>query len=114
MSTFVLNRNYGLELPTSYVEVDNEEMEYVEGGSITINRSTIRNAIWNAVGYIGAAMTVASIAKTVVKYAPKVARFILGAGPFAQIAAVILAGCIAGSAIALGTIYLSGGSITLG
>ena len=32
MSTFVLNRNYELALPTSYVEVDNEEMEYVDGG----------------------------------------------------------------------------------
>ncbi|NKF08026.1 hypothetical protein J1C67_05400 [Clostridium gasigenes] len=32
MSTFVLKRNYGLELPASYVEVDSEEMEYVDGG----------------------------------------------------------------------------------
>ncbi len=32
MSTFVLKRNYGLELPRSYVEVDRDEMEYVDGG----------------------------------------------------------------------------------
>lgn len=32
MSTFVLNRGYALQLPTSYVEVEREEMEYVEGG----------------------------------------------------------------------------------
>ncbi len=32
MSTFVLKRNYGLELPTSFVEVDREDMEYTEGG----------------------------------------------------------------------------------
>ena len=32
MSTFLLNRNYELALPSSYVEIDNEEMEYVDGG----------------------------------------------------------------------------------
>ena len=32
MSAFVLNRKYELALPTSYVDVDNEEMEYVDGG----------------------------------------------------------------------------------
>lgn len=32
MSAFVLNRNYELTLPTSYVDVDNEEMEYIDGG----------------------------------------------------------------------------------
>lgn len=34
MSAFVLNRKYALELPTSYVDMDNEEMEYVDGGGI--------------------------------------------------------------------------------
>lgn len=32
MSSFVLNRNYALQLPNSFVEVDREEMEYVDGG----------------------------------------------------------------------------------
>lgn len=32
MSTFVLSRNYELILPESYVDVNNEEMEYVDGG----------------------------------------------------------------------------------
>ena len=36
MSAFVLNRKYELALPTSYVNVDNEEMEYVEGGSCAL------------------------------------------------------------------------------
>lgn len=34
MSTFVLNRNYQLQLPESFVDVEREEMEYVDGGSI--------------------------------------------------------------------------------
>jgi len=54
MSAFVLNRNYELQLPNSYVDVDREEMEYVDGGfattntwygcSVTLNKSNI-NAI---------------------------------------------------------------------
>lgn len=32
MSTFVLNRGYELQLPTIYVDVDRDEMEYVDGG----------------------------------------------------------------------------------
>ena len=114
MSAFVLNRNYELILPEGYVSVENEEMEYVDGGSITINRRTIQNAIWKVIGYIGTVMTVASIAKYVVQYGPSLARFVLNAGPFMQLAVTILATAMAASAIALGVIYLSGGSITLG
>ena len=33
MSTFVLQREYALQLPNSFIEIDKEEMEYVEGGS---------------------------------------------------------------------------------
>ncbi|MDU5108112.1 hypothetical protein [Clostridium sp.] len=32
MSTFVLKREYALQLPNSYAEIDREEMEYVDGG----------------------------------------------------------------------------------
>lgn len=33
MSTFVLKREYNLQLPNNYVGVDREEMEYVDGGA---------------------------------------------------------------------------------
>jgi len=33
MSAFVLNRGYELQLPNSYVDIDNDEMEYVDGGA---------------------------------------------------------------------------------
>ena len=51
MSTFVLQREYALQLPNSFIEIDKEEMEYVEGGSarewaIGIACSLIANAIW--------------------------------------------------------------------
>lgn len=32
MSTFVLKREYALQMPTSYVDIDRDEMEYVDGG----------------------------------------------------------------------------------
>jgi hypothetical protein len=32
MSSFVLNRNYSLQLPSIFVGIDREEMEYVDGG----------------------------------------------------------------------------------
>ena len=32
MSTFVLKREYELAMPTSYVDIDRDEMEYVDGG----------------------------------------------------------------------------------
>ena len=32
MSTFVLKREYALQMPTNYVEIDRDEMEYVDGG----------------------------------------------------------------------------------
>ncbi|MGL5087628.1 MAG: hypothetical protein ACRC68_18255 [Clostridium sp.] len=44
MSIFVLNRNYELQLPTSFVDVDREEMEYVDGGglvSLTVTKASL-------------------------------------------------------------------------
>lgn len=32
MSEFVLDRRHALQLPDSYVDIDSEEMEYVDGG----------------------------------------------------------------------------------
>lgn len=32
MSTFVLKREYALQMPCSYVDIDRGEMEYVDGG----------------------------------------------------------------------------------
>lgn len=47
MSTFVLNRNYELVMPSSYVDIDCEEMEYIDGG------------VWNSVSNIGRAIDIA-------------------------------------------------------
>ncbi len=54
MSAFVLKREYALQLPTSYVDVDRDEMEYVDGGAhITyISNSKISFAV-AAIGFAG-------------------------------------------------------------
>ena len=49
MSGFVLRREYALQLPNNYVDVDREEMEYVDGGDIYISNSTL-NGIALAIG----------------------------------------------------------------
>lgn len=46
MSAFVLGREYELQLPNNYVEIDSDEMEYVDGGA------------WNSVQNIGYALDV--------------------------------------------------------
>lgn len=40
MSTFVLKKEYELQLPSSYVDIDREEMEYIDGG-INISNGVI-------------------------------------------------------------------------
>lgn len=40
MSIFVLKREYALQLPNSYVEIDRDEMEYVDGGGVSLAMST--------------------------------------------------------------------------
>ena len=49
MSAFVLNRKYELALPTSYVDVDNEEMEYIDGG---FSWNDAKYAVYGAMGYL--------------------------------------------------------------
>ena len=40
MSTFVLKREYALAMPTSYIDIDRDEMEYLDGGmTLLVNRS---------------------------------------------------------------------------
>ncbi|NLL31618.1 MAG: hypothetical protein GX258_11440 [Clostridiales bacterium] len=44
MSAFVLNREYELQLPDNYVDIDIVEMEYVDGGGLvklTISKETL-------------------------------------------------------------------------
>lgn len=67
MSTFVLKRNYELQLPMSFVDVDRDEMEYVDGGwAISYRfRGSEASTVFKALGWITAGyglMTLLSVA----------------------------------------------------
>lgn len=103
-----------LVMPSSYAVMDEEEMTYVDGGgSITINRTTINQAL----GFIGAALTVATIASLIVKGASKLFTVACeGSGILAGIAGYVLgigACLVAAAAIGIATIYLTNGCIKL-
>ena len=38
MSTFVLKKDYALQLPSSYIDIDRDEMEYIDGGGFISNK----------------------------------------------------------------------------
>jgi hypothetical protein len=49
MSTFVLRREYALQLPNSFVDVECEEMEYIQGGLIGLP-DAVESWIWGVIG----------------------------------------------------------------
>lgn len=51
MSAFVLRKEYLLQLPNNFVDIDSEEMEYVEGGLIGLPEG-VENWIWGVLGGI--------------------------------------------------------------
>ena len=55
MSTFVLKREYALAMPTSYVDIDRDEMEYVDGGGVGKHW-------WNSTNAVGIYVDIAIIA----------------------------------------------------
>ncbi|MNM73878.1 hypothetical protein D3C81_856230 [compost metagenome] len=64
MSTFVLRREYALQMPINYVEVNNDEMEYVDGGwSIYVLSDNIRGLMGSS-GAFRAAMGGVAISYT--------------------------------------------------
>ena len=60
MSTFVLRKEYSLQLPSSYVDIDREEMEYIEGGWSFTKKFTTKAGI-NALYMAGAGYSVAAL-----------------------------------------------------
>jgi hypothetical protein len=45
MSAFVLKREYALQLPNSYVDIDSDEMEYIDGGYTLWQKALVASAI---------------------------------------------------------------------
>lgn len=91
MSSFVLNRNYELALPTSYVDVDNEEMEYVDGGKVIYTISTSK------CNQLAAALAIATGILTCFGAVATLVATIVGT-PFAGAVTACIATCIVGMA----------------
>ncbi|MFX0549363.1 hypothetical protein ACOAKC_08500 [Hathewaya histolytica] len=45
MSTLALNRSCKLQMPSSFVDVDVDEMEYVDGGGFYISNGTLKSVV---------------------------------------------------------------------
>jgi hypothetical protein len=63
MSAFVLSRGYELQLPNNYVDIDADEMEYIDGG---ISYSSAKSILYGAIGaaitrIVGRAITQSAI-----------------------------------------------------
>ncbi|CAM2077110.1 MAG: hypothetical protein NSGCLCUN01_01298 [uncultured Clostridium sp.] len=87
MSTFVLKREYALAMPTSYIDIDRDEMEYVDGGAfvyrwaVTMTLDVIAmafglGAILAPIKYGGKKMAQIAIRNNIGTIKTAVARFI--------------------------------------
>ncbi|SKA92194.1 hypothetical protein SAMN05428976_11911 [Clostridium sp. USBA 49] len=60
MSEFVLNRKYELQLPDSFVDIDRDEMEYIDGGWSFTRKFSTKAGI-NALYKAGAGYSIATL-----------------------------------------------------
>ena len=79
MSTFVLKKEYALQLPNNFVEIDRDEMEYVDGGFYYMDYYAVVGLV-QAVGLSGATVTVAALAAQLGGMTGLVASLIPGIG----------------------------------
>lgn len=59
MSTFVLKKEYKLQLPNNFVEIDREEMEYFDGGGTVTFKISSNSFIIGALSAVGGSLTIA-------------------------------------------------------
>lgn len=99
MSAFVLKREYALQLPNSYVDVDRNEMEYVEGGArYSGSKGWIVASTLAAVEY-----GVGSFAKGALSLFKVALKGILLAGPMAWLVSAIACITVASMAYIAGS-----------
>lgn len=112
-----------LVMPSSYAVMSEDEMTYVEGGgTVTINRRTIKKALAAAFGMassIGFLINKGApqIAKLIVRGALKISKCLLslsGLGGFAvQALAFTFAGVVAASATVIGIVYVTNSTMKI-
>ena len=118
-----------MNLPRNYVEIEEEEMMYLDGGwRVTINRRTINSAfcnLWSAIGDVSTAAWLASKSKNaraigakIISNGYKIAKSFLRVLKFGSFWTTALAGAFAGiviaSAMAIGVVYATNSSISFG
>lgn len=122
MSAFVLNRNYELQLPNSFVDVDCGEMEYVDGGFYISNSTlvSVTRAVFLSVGInpIGATLVGLGIWKVytilVAGAASISARLGALSGPLGVALGIMGVGAVVGIGYTLADALIQGKGIDIG
>ena len=102
MSTFVLDRKFELQLPNSYVEIDRDEMEYIDGGITWKNARTI---VYSALGFFIGSIVKKAVSASLIGLALEGASFWLMGVIDTAICAVI-----ANPSLAIVSVALIGGA----
>ena len=110
-----------LRLPNNYVEIEEEEMMYLDGGwSITINRSTVNAAAAAIWGWYGVfeKLSKTQIAGKIASYSFSFAKAVMAKAGFGAFTittlAWALAGIVAASSLLIAGVYLFNTSVTIG
>ena len=113
-----------LVLPQNYVEIEQEEMMYLDGGwSVTVNRKTINQALawakggWSVVKKINKT-TKGQLVKFFISNSLSLAKGILAKGTLGSWAVAslgfVLSGALVAAAGTLATVYVTNSSFTIG
>lgn len=106
MSTFVLKRNYELTLPTSYIDINNEEMEYVDGGGFSW--SGAKTIVYGALAYVLGKFIAGVTSKLLESAIVASAAWIKGAIDTAILTVMCYPEKVAATAIAIGLLGAAG------
>ncbi|CAM2888570.1 hypothetical protein HAHI6034_01500 [Hathewaya histolytica] len=119
MSTLALNRSYELQMPSSFVDVDRDEMEYVDGG-FYISNQTLKGVLISAgVNPVGATLIGLGAWKLAglitAKSAAVGAKLGAFGGPFtAAIGSLVSAAIGGGAALTIANAVIQGKGINVG
>ena len=108
MNEMTIERKSNLVLPSQYVELDREEMAYIEGGDYVISSKTCSNILCGLMGagwfaFVGYSLTCAAVgASTVIGGIVALIAaipFLLPVAIYAAAHAIVFAGYLVGAAV---------------
>ena len=99
-----------LRLPQNYVEIEEEEMMYLDGGGkLVINRKSVSNFI----GWIGAGMTVGALAGKIISVGKVLVSYTIAGSALSGLALFLGTGILIASATTVAIALLRNKTITL-